>query len=74
VFDVKEVGDNFVDFLLTSPDGDMGFPGTCTTSVKFSLVDDECRITMAATMSESDCPVSLANHAYWNLAGHSAGE
>jgi len=74
LFEVGEMGDDFVEFTYLSVDGDMGFPGDCRVKVKYQVVGDECRVTMSATMSGSDCPVSLANHAYWNLGGHDAGK
>ena len=58
----------------TSPDGEEGYPGNLTSSVTYTLSDDNSlRFEMEA---ETDAPtiVNLAHHAYWNLAGHDAGE
>jgi aldose 1-epimerase len=57
-----------VELSLTSPDGDMGFPGTLTATVTYVLDDDGLAIDYTA---ETDAPtvVNLTNHAYWNLDG-----
>ncbi len=57
---------------LTSPDGDMGFPGELRVEVRYTLEGDALRIDYRA---ETDRPtvVNLTNHTYWNLAGEAAG-
>jgi aldose 1-epimerase len=52
-----------------SPDGDMGYPGTLTTLVTYSLdQDDQLTIDYRATTDRATV-VNISNHAYWNLAG-----
>jgi aldose 1-epimerase len=56
-----------VEFQLTSPDGDEGYPGTVDVRVTYTLTDsNELRLDYAA---ETDKPtvINLTNHAYWNL-------
>ena len=57
----------------TSPDGEEGYPGNLTVTVTYTLKAHDLQIDMRA---ETDAPtiVNLANHAYWNLAGHDAGD
>ncbi len=58
----------------TSPDGEEGYPGSLTASVTYTLTgDNELKLEMVA---HSDAPtiVNLANHSYWNLAGHDAAD
>lgn len=57
---------------LFSPDGDQGFPGDLTVTATYCLEGTTLGITYAA-VSDADTVCSLANHSYWNLAGHSAG-
>jgi aldose 1-epimerase len=62
-----------VELSYVSPDGEMGFPGTLTTHVTYSLNDDnELRIEYRATTDKSTV-LNLTNHAYFNLAGAGNG-
>ncbi|MDR1927153.1 MAG: galactose mutarotase [Oscillospiraceae bacterium] len=51
-----------------SPDGAEGFPGSVTTCVSYTLLEDRLRISYRA-VSSADTVLSLTNHAYFNLAG-----
>ena len=66
-----EKGTN-VDFFLTSPDGDQGFPEEVRLRVRYFLPENEnlLRIEFEAT-SDKPTPVSLTNHIYFNLGAHS---
>ena len=61
-----------VTLALVSPDGDQGFPGRLEARVTYALTDgpDGARleIGMQATTDRAT-PVSLTNHAYFNLGG-----
>ena len=59
-------------FRLTSPDGDMGFPGQVEAEVCYRLEGNVLRISYRASCTEAT-PFSLTNHSYFNLAGHAAG-
>ncbi len=69
----KSVDGAFLTMKYVSPDGEEGYPGNLTVTVTYTLMTHELRIDMRA---ETDAPtiVNLANHAYWNLAGHDAGD
>ena len=67
-----EEGENFVKFTLISPDGDQGFPGEVKVCVTYVLDGAKLTIKYTATTTH-DTPVSLTNHAYFNLAGHNSG-
>lgn len=55
---------------LLSEDGDEGYPGDVIASVIFQLNDiGELRIRMKASVTKAT-PINLANHSYFNLAGH----
>lgn len=61
-----------ITLMLFSPDGDQGFPGNLTVTATYSLRDSTLEL-MYTAVSDTDTICSLANHSYWNLAGHDAG-
>ena len=61
-----------VTFARTSPEGEDGYPGTLAVTVTYRLAA-ELTIDMSATTDRATV-VNLANHTYWNLAGHAAGD
>ncbi len=57
----------------TSPDGEMGFPGTLRVDVTYIVsVDNSVRIEYRATTDRATV-VNLTNHTYWNLSGEGTG-
>ena len=65
---VHSVGDNSVTFCLTSPDGDMSYPGEVVTKATYTLTEEgEVMVQYEAT-TDKPTIVNLVNHAYFNLA------
>ena len=59
------------ELLLTrlSPDGEEGYPGSLTVSVRYALTDDnQLAITYEAD-TDADTILNLTNHSYFNLNG-----
>ncbi|WGY48698.1 galactose-1-epimerase [Vibrio sp. ABG19] len=66
-------GDNFACFTIESQDGEQGFPGHVSASVRYELGDDnQVSITYQAS-TDKPTPVNLTNHAYFNLMGAESG-
>jgi aldose 1-epimerase len=68
----KQITDG-VALTYVSKDGDQGYPGTLTATVRYTLRSHTLRIEYSAT-SDSDTVVNLTNHSYFNLAGQGKGD
>ncbi len=67
----KEIPDG-VEMSLVSKDGDMGFPGTLTVHVRYTLVGSAVQIAYTAT-TDKPTVTNLTNHSYFNLGGDGSG-
>jgi aldose 1-epimerase len=68
----KQIPDG-VELTSVSKDGDQGFPGTLTTTVRYTLSGSALRIEYSA-VTDKDTVVNLTNHSYFNLAGQGKGD
>lgn len=69
----EKQSDSSATFVLTSPDGDNGYPGVLHVTVKYTWSDNnELRIDISAT-TDTATVLNLTNHTYWNLAGEDSG-
>ncbi|MGA9507813.1 MAG: aldose epimerase family protein [Candidatus Sulfotelmatobacter sp.] len=68
----QEIKDG-IELTYVSKDGEEGFPGTLTTTVRYTLNDDALRIEYSAT-TDKDTVLNLTNHSYFDLAGQGKGE
>ncbi len=58
---------------LVSPDGDMGFPGTVTMKVTYTVLPGNIwRVAYEAT-TDKPTVINPTHHSYWNLAGEASG-
>ncbi len=72
VWQGKQITDG-VELTYVSKDGDQGFPGTLTTTVRYTLTGTALRIDYSAT-TDKDTVLNLTNHSYFNLAGQGNGD
>ncbi|CAG0915993.1 unnamed protein product [Notodromas monacha] len=69
----SEILRDSVKFHLKSPDGDQGYPGNVFVSVEYSFHSPRSIQIYFDATTDAPTPLSLTNHAYFNLAGHDAG-
>ena len=66
-----------VTFVMDSPDGDQGYPGSVHIEVTYTLTEEnELHIDYMAKMygdEAASTPLNLTNHSYFNLSGHNSG-
>jgi aldose 1-epimerase len=72
VWAARQIPDG-VELTYTSQDGEEGFPGRLTTTVRYQLKGNALRIEYAAT-TDKDTVLNLTNHSYFNLAGQGKGD
>jgi len=77
VYDAKEIqtaDGPAVEMVLTSADGEWGFPGNKNVKVTYTLTKDNgLKIDYEATTDKS-CYFNLTNHVYFNLKGEGMGD
>jgi len=62
-----------VTFSHISKDGDEGYPGDVLYNVRYSLDSEGGVKIQFSAMVSAPTPINLANHVYFNLAGHNSG-
>ena len=72
IWAAKEIQDG-IELSYVSKDGEEGFPGTLTTTVRYTLSGSALRIEYSAT-TDKDTVLNLTNHSYFNLAGQGKGD
>ena len=61
-----------VELKYVSKDGEEGFPGKLSVTVKYTVVGNELKIDYAAT-TDKPTVLNLTNHSYFNLSGQGTG-
>ena len=66
-------GGQALQLRYVSKDGEEGYPGTLTTTVKYALGNDNTLSIEYEATTDADTVLNLTNHSYFNLAGHGNG-
>ncbi|KAK3228315.1 hypothetical protein Dsin_008177 [Dipteronia sinensis] len=68
-------GNPSITFKYHSRDGEEGYPGEVSVTATYTLTSSTTmRLDMEAVSENKPTPISLAQHTYWNLAGHNSWE
>lgn len=74
IWTVAHANGQSVELKYLSKDGEEGFPGNLSTTVTYTLTDNnELRIDYSAT-TDKNTILNLTNHSYFNLAGQGNGD
>ncbi len=69
VFEGRSLGPDTVEFIYHSPDGEDGFPGNVSVSVRYTLTEGNRLILDYTAAADAVTPINLTNHSYFNLDG-----
>lgn len=72
IWEVLELGSHHAVLRLESPDGDQGFPGHLTATVRFAVDAEGVDLAFEA-VADATTVVNLTNHSYFNLDGEGSG-
>ncbi|XP_042496437.1 galactose mutarotase-like [Macadamia integrifolia] len=74
VVDHKDGENPSITFKYHSHDGEEGYPGDVIVTATYILTSSTTmKLEMEAVPKNKATPINLAQHTYWNLAGHSSG-
>ncbi|RCS46298.1 galactose mutarotase [Bremerella cremea] len=63
-----------VQFDYTAKDGEEGYPGNLTVTVKYTLTPSNELVMDYTATTDAKTVLNLTNHNYWNLAGAQSGK
>ncbi len=68
-FEIVAKTQSSLSLKLSSPDGDMGFPGNYTLDVTYEITDDNALKVSYLGKCDQKCWSCITNHSYFNLNG-----
>ncbi|XP_021292294.1 aldose 1-epimerase [Herrania umbratica] len=74
VVEYKKGENPSITFKYHSADGEEGYPGNVSVTATYTLTSSTTmKLDMEAVPENKATPINLAQHTYWNLAGHNSG-
>lgn len=67
---VIDVSNHSISLQYVSQDNEENFPGALTTTIKYTLTDDNEFVIETTATTTQDTIVNLTHHSYFNLDGH----
>ncbi|KAF8389984.1 hypothetical protein HHK36_024504 [Tetracentron sinense] len=75
VVECKDGENPSITLKYQSHDGEEGYPGDVIVTATYTLTSSTImRLDMEAVPESMPTPINLAQHTYWNLAGHNSGD
>ena len=69
VWESRQLGDNAVEFMYFSEDGEAGYPGSLKVTARYEWGDDHALKLTFTAVTDAPTVLNLTNHAYFNLSG-----
>ncbi len=69
VFKANQPNESTIILTLTSPDGDMNFPGNVNATITYKLTDDNAIDIQYEGTTDKKTVLNMTNHSYFNLNG-----
>lgn len=69
VWESRQLGDNAVEFMYFSEDGEAGYPGNLKVTARYEWGDDHALKLSFTAVTDAPTVLNLTNHAYFNLSG-----
>jgi aldose 1-epimerase len=73
VWETAKVTGNAIELRLSSPDGDMGYPGTLDVMLTYTLTDENALEVEYRAVCDAPTVLNLTQHSYFNLLGEGKG-
>ena len=73
-WDVKEVCENKITFVVKSADLEEGFPGHAVMEVTYEVTEENELVIDYRATADKKTTFNLTNHSYFNLNGHASNE
>ena len=70
VFEAEQLNSSTLNLSLTSPDGDMKFPGTVNVEMTFKLTNENAIDINYYATTDKKTVINMTNHSYFNLNGN----